>query len=187
MHSGPSTSSWTAFLLLCVGTGVALADPLGEPRGSSQWRVFHSEQGRFRVALPAAPRFERAAHVTLMGTVREELLRADAGGWQVAVIYEDIPAAALWLVPSALLLSRAAASLVADEGGREVASRELTWRGRPAREIDYFLPASADLRARALLVFAETRLYLLLARWPEGDVMPSGVERFWRSFEITAP
>ena len=191
MLSGPSTCSRSA-LLLALGwlwpaflfsASAESETALDLPR----WRDFHSEEGRFRVRLPAAPRIERSAHGTAMGSVTEVSFRAGWADREVAVVYEDIPAAARWLVPTGVILSRAAASLVEDAGARELDSRESNWRGHPARELRYELPGPPALQARVLLVLVEARLYLLTARWPREEASPPELERFRASFQVEAP
>lgn len=186
MRSGPSTCSGAALLLVLGGLAPAFAQTEPAP-AAPHWRDFHSEQGRFRVELPAAPRVERSSHGTAMGSVTEVSFRAGWGDRQVAVVYEEIPAAARWLVPAGVILGRAASSLVEDAGGREIESLESSWRGRPARELRYSLSGSPALQARVRLVLVEARLYLLEALWPLGEAMPPELERFRASFEVEGP
>ena len=148
------------------------------------WQAFHSEAGRFRVELPGAPRVERSAHRTVMGSVTEVGFRVAWQDREVAVVYEDIPAAAAWWMPAGVILGRAAASLVEDADGREIESRESKWQGYPARELRYRLPGSPALESQVRLVLVEARLYLVAARWPKEQGVPPEVARFRASFEV---
>ena len=154
------------------------------PPSFPRWQDFRSEEGRFRVELPGAPRVERSAHRTVMGSVTEVGFRVAWGDVEVAVVYEDIPAAAVWLMPPGVILERAAASLVEDADGGEIESGESKWRGHPAWELRYRLPGSPALESQVRLVLVEARLYLVAARWPKEQAVPPEVARFRASFEV---
>ncbi|NRA07515.1 MAG: hypothetical protein HRU02_05095 [Myxococcales bacterium] len=185
MLSGPSTCSRAALLLVLGWLAPAFAEN-GPAPAAPRWQDFHSEEGRFRVELPGAPRVERSAHRTAMGSVTEVSFRVAWAHQEVAVVYEDIPAAAAWLMPAGVILGRAAASLVEDASGREIESRESKWRGYPAWELRYLLPGSPALESQVRLVLVEARLYLVAARWPQDQGVPAEVARFRASFEVEA-
>ena len=187
MRSGPSTCSRVSLLLVLAGLLAPALAETGPWPATPSWRPFRSEAGRFRVELPSVPRVERSTHGTAMGSVTEVSFHAGWGDREVAVVYEDIPTAARWLVPAGVILGRAASSLVEDAGGREIESLESSWRGRPARELHYALPRAAPRQARARLILVEARLYLLVARWPLGAAMPPELKRFRASFEVEGP
>ena len=183
MFSGPSTSRALALFLALGGLTPAFGET-GPAPAIPHWRDFRSEAGRFRVELPAAPRIERSEHGTLMGPVIEVGFFAGWADREVVVIYEDIPAAARWVVPPSVILGRAAASLLEDAGGQEIESLQSKWRGHPARKLRYSLAGSVAQQVRVRLLLVESRLYLLMARWPLAEAMPPEVERFWASFQV---
>ena len=79
------------------------------------------------------------------------------------------------------------ASLLEDAGGQEIESRQSKWRGHPARKLRYSLAGSVAQQVRVRLLLVESRLYLLMARWPLAEAMPPEVERFWASFQVEDP
>ena len=85
MLSGPSTCRRAALLLVLGGLMPAFAET-APPPSFPRWQDFRSEEGRFRVELPGAPRVERNVHRTAMGSVTEVGFRVAWGDAEVAVV-----------------------------------------------------------------------------------------------------
>lgn len=144
-----------------------------------------SEEGRFRAFLPEPlPEPERRSRATLLGPVHEVhyVLPRDDG--RVSVEFYDIPRLAALIVPSSLLLGQAADGLVEDMQARELDRALQERQGYPACLVRYALPGQGGGVERALIVLAESRLYLVVVTSPPGTDLGPELERVVDSFEI---
>jgi hypothetical protein len=162
-----------AALLLAVLVHPGAARP-------SDWVGFRSEPARFAVELPQAPVETRSSTLTVAGRVRTSEFTSRAGAAEFRVEVHELPALAAWLQSDAALLERAERDFAADEGARDLSTRQLPRDGRPGRRLAY---TAGDGRAgRAWLLLVERRLYLLAALLPSARVEQA--ERFFDSFEV---
>lgn len=144
-----------------------------------------SEEGRFRASLPEPlPEPERRSRATLLGPVHEVHYVMPWDDGQVSVEFYDIPRLATLIVPSGLLLGRAADGLVEDMQGRELDRVQLERQGHPACRVTYALPGESGGVERALIVLAESRLYLVVVTSPPGAALGPELERVVDSFEV---
>jgi hypothetical protein len=147
---------------------------------------FHSEQGGFRAAFPAEPRFDEESELTLLGRLRTQGWEVEDAEVRVRVERHDVPALALAVLGRDGLLARAEEGLIDDLGAREVEAEPLAIAGHAGRRLRYEPGDRPGLREEARLLLAGRRLYVLFARGASREARELA-ERFLDSVEIEAP
>ena len=147
---------------------------------------FHSEQGAFRAAFPAEPRFDEETELTLLGRLRTQGWEVEDAELRLRVERHDVPALALAVLGSEGLLARAEAGLIEDLAAREVEAEPLVLAGRAGRRLRYEPGDRPGLREEARLFLAGRRLYVVFARGASPEAEETAA-RFLESVEIEAP
>jgi hypothetical protein len=119
-----------------------------------------------------------AAHRTVVGKVHTQRYQVRHLDAEFTVEINDLPGVA------AFLLSDAADGLLDDIEARELASSPVTRQGYPGRRVRYEILGGRHWVEEALLLLADTRLYIVMAghRRATGEAPPTA--RFFESFEI---
>lgn len=191
-----AATAWLAVAGPCVPTGSATETDAGAEK-RTDWQVFASAEGRFRVELPETPRVERSQRSTMLGAVEETRYVLRFGEDEtvaLAVEVHDIPRLAARIVPAATILEQTRRGVLRDMEAEQIEASEVTIQGFPARDFTYRIPTSeADLSLapdapslyeRAIAVLVESRIYLLTALAPGSPDAHPGIARFFASFRF---
>lgn len=174
----------TLLALLSSLLGASSSVPPAED-GGGFLRTVESAEGRFRAQLPEPlPAPERRSRPTLLGAVHEVHYVMPWSGGRVSVEFYDIPRLATLLFPTGLVLDQAADGVVEDMEGREFERVSLERQGHPARLVTYALPGSPGAVERALIVLAESRLYVVVVTSPPGAGLDPKLMGIVDSFEL---
>jgi hypothetical protein len=183
MLSGVSAVVVAALLL---GSPSRAESPPPTARGGAHadWRLYESQRGRFRIFFPGEPLVTHAAHRTVVGKVHTQRYQVRHLDAEFTVEINDLPGVAAFLLSDAAILDRAADGLLDDIEARELASSPVTRQGYPGRRVRYEILGGRHWVEEALLLLADTRLYIVMAghRRETGEVPPTA--RFFESFEI---
>jgi len=147
---------------------------------TSNWRLFESAEGKFKVVFPGVPVVKRGRFRTEMGDVYSA--RHTVGGDATYdVRYNDYPKATTTKLTPAKMLDALRDGLVAESKG-ELASDKPFSLGKFAGR-DQEIIGGDGTRYRVRLLLVENRLYQLtaMARPP----MRIDEERFFGSFQLT--
>ncbi|HEY5656944.1 MAG TPA: hypothetical protein VIY27_04070 [Myxococcota bacterium] len=177
-----------ASALVCAAARAGDLDAAGRGRLASPGIAFSPPGGHFSVRLPVEPAAAATStRRTLLGAIAETTYRVEVGDRRFALELRDLPAVAVFLLPSGTILDRARDGLREAVGGRLLDAREAPHRGHPAREIVYEIPGEPLRVERALLVLVGGRLYIALATWPAAADAGPAVDRLFESFEVWEP
>ena len=171
-----------AVLVIAASASAVAAEP--EIAGAKhEWFEFRSEEGRFQVELPVEPKSHRESRSTMLGKVAETHHRLEFRGARIGIEVHELPGMAATIIPGSLILDRTRAGIVADMNGREVAARELTHQGYPARDFTYAVDEPEGFE-RALVVLVGSRVYVMTGLTSENPAEHPVVNRVFRSFIV---
>ena len=151
-----------------------------------EWTLFSGTTGNFQVLLPGEPTVVSDRHTTYLGDVHGVRLVHESADHRVTVTHQDIPSIATTLMPDRIILEQAGDSVVESNEGEVHREREYMWRGYAAREVSYTEAGEEPRESRLRLMLVESRIYMVIASWPEGDI-PGELARFLDSFALTEP
>lgn len=158
--------------------------------GDSTWKPFVPEDGSFRVEMPGAPQqetrerwFPASRFVSTVYKVRRE-------GDVFGVNHTDLPGAILFVTSDRYILDTTREGFLESSQATQLAFEASEVDGRPARELLYAIPATADNPAQkgtARLLFVDKRLFIFYAEIREQGGSEDDVLRYFSSIRIPAP
>jgi hypothetical protein len=153
-----------ALLCALLGTSVSAAEAM--PSDPAVWETYRSPEGRFSVRIPERPQLIPLSRPTIMGPIYGSKYKVEMGESHVSVSFMDLPAIAIFVLPSSSILNKARTGIVEELDGKLGSSHDLIHQGYPARAFRY---AVSDPEARSeevLLVLVDSRLYIIIASRP---------------------
>ena len=147
---------------------------------SAQDGKFKSKEGKFSATFPGEPKniTQKAGDIDLNITIAEK------GGGGMAVIYSDLPAAAVKDAKPKDILDKGEKGLVDNFKAKVTKSKDIEFGKQkfPAREIT----AEKDpIQLKITIILVENRLYQVFVVGPKDLVEGKDAEDFFKSFEIT--
>jgi len=148
------------------------------------WTEFRSEQGHFRLLVPAEPVIRTVIVETTQGRVEHHSYVASRGSFICVLDYADLSQQFVSLTDTKTLFDQARDELLRDAQGKLASETTVTFEGHPGREMRIHL-AGGEARVRFFLV--DGRFFQLaitrLDRLSESD---ADVDRFFNSFKVTS-
>ena len=146
------------------------------------WKEFQIPAGRFKVLMPGVPKTSRRTIRTDIGNVASTRYTVtDAANVTYDVLFNDYPKAGVAKANPQKLLDSARDGLMYQTKGRMTSDRRITLANFPGRDLEILGSDGTHFRAR--LVWAETRLYQVMAVTP-GQPRPDA-NVFFDSFHIS--
>ncbi len=148
------------------------------------WRVFESSEGRFRVDMPGKPVETTETRSTIVGSLTGYRFEFEQGESFFLVEFRDLPRVATLFMSSKSLVEQAADGLLEYAKGPVLRNEEITVDGEPARALRYTVTNRNNQTARARVILADRRLYLVIAGVPDHVGEKARATRFLDSFEF---
>lgn len=167
------------FGLMLLAT-VILVIACGEKQ--TGWRELKSKEGRFAVMLPGKPEYLVDTVNTPAGQVAYPSFAVDLEDNYYLVGYSDMPKSLVARAPADIIIEGSCRGVLAEAGGRQVASKLLKKDKYLGREITAEIAGGEQImKVRSYLV--GNRLYLIFASGPLTDTT-GNFGRFLDSFEL---
>ena len=178
-------TSWILASCLAAGAGLALfAAAAQSAPESAGWRVFTSDEGRFRVDMPGKPVKTTETRSTIVGSLTGYRFEFEQEDSFFLVEFRDLPRVATLFMSSKSLVAQATDGLLDYAKGPVLRNEEITVDGEPARALRYTVTNRDNQTARARVILADRRLYLLIAGVPDKAGEETKATRFLDSFEF---
>lgn len=176
---------WILAFCLATGAGLALfaAAAQSAPEGPG-WRVFTSDEGRFRVDMPGKPVETTETRSTIVGSLTGYRFEFEQEDSFFLVEFRDLPRVATLFMSSKSLVEQATDGLLDYAKGPVLRNEQITVDGEPARALRYTVANRDHQTARARVILAGRRLYLVIAGVPDKAGEKTKATRFLDSFEF---
>ena len=147
---------------------------------SAQDKKYESKEGKYSVTFPGKPTSmtQKAGEIELNITIVEK------GGGGMAVIYSDLPGAAVKDAKPKDILEKGEKGLIDNFKAKVTKSKDIEFGKQkfPAREIT---GEKDSLQLRITIILVENRLYQVFVVGPKDLVEGKDTEDFFKSFEVT--
>jgi hypothetical protein len=150
---------------------------------------FESKAGKFTVTFPAKPMTQtKKASTPEDADLEITLVEVDNGNGALAIIYSDLPPAAVKGKKASEILAGGEKGLVDNFGAKVTMSKEIEFGKQklPAREITAEkVVGKMTLQLRITLVLNDNRLYQVFVVGSKAVVSGKEADNFFKTFEIT--
>ena len=178
--AGLILSSLTAVEVRMQQTSVAQAT-------KSQWRVFNSPDGSFKVLMPGMPKAMSETKKTFMGEINLNIFLAQPAKQQVAyvVAYNDFPHSYGDMANPQVVLNNARDMALKTTQSKLVSQQDIrSSNNQPGKEIEYVNSAGKITRNR--MFFAEGRLYqaMVITTKEQEKYLSKSIRGYLNSFQV---
>jgi hypothetical protein len=168
---------WVALLgALSIASAVRADD--------SGWREFHSQSAGFRAELPAEPQFQYSEDLTLAGRMLHHRYIVEHPAAHFDLERFDLPAVAVFLLPSRRLLERAKDGYVEELEIIVDAVEEIEVQGHPGIRLLIRRRAAGSVQGETWFILAGRHLYMVEGIPWLPEARSTIVERVFSSFRI---
>ena len=153
----------------------------------SQWKVFNSPDGSFKVLMPGMPESMSETKKTFMGEVNLNIFLAKPPKQQVAyvVAYNDFPHSYGTLADPQVVLNNARDMALKTTQSKLVSQEDIRgYNNHPGKEIEYVNSAGKITRNR--MFFAEGRLYqaMVITTKEQEKYLTKSIRGYLNSFQV---
>ncbi len=153
----------------------------------SQWKVFNSPDGSFKVLMPGMPKSMSETKKTFMGEVNLNIFLAKPPKQQVAyvVAYNDFPHSYGKLANPQVVLDNARDMALKTTQSRLISQKNIrSYNNQPGKEIEYINSAGKITRNR--MFFAEGRLYqaMVITTKEQEKYLTKSIRGYLNSFQV---
>jgi hypothetical protein len=153
----------------------------------SQWKVFNSPDGSFKVLMPGMPKSMSQTQKTFMGEINLNIFLAQPPKQQVAyvVAYNDFPHSYGKMANPQVVLNNARDMALKTTKSRLVSQQDIRgYNNHPGQEIEYVNSAGKITRNR--MFFAEGRLYqaMVITTKEQEKYLGKSIRGYLNSFQV---
>lgn len=148
------------------------------------WKPLTSQEGRFSLLMPGAPKEQSQEVATPAGTIKMTMYVLEQGESAWFATFNDYPAEVIQKADAETLLNGARDGAIGTVQGKLLAEKKIAIDTYPGRELEFEAQGGAFL-ARSRIYLVKERLYQIMILSPKAQGLPKDTGKFLDSFKLT--